>query len=102
MDHCAAINLKCAQDLGLNFLPCDLEVNTADRHHKMKPCGQINNLGIIFPGKTETTLLQSELVLPDLNGDVNLGYKFLQRNKGQLSFEGDMGRPSLHLPMLQG
>jgi hypothetical protein len=102
LDHCAAITLKCAQDLGLNFLPCDLEVNTADQHHKMKPCGQINNLGIIFPGKTETTLLQSELVLPDLNGDVNLGYKFLQRNKGQLSFEGDMGRPSLHLPMLQG
>ena len=30
LDHCAAITLKCAQDLGLNLLPCDLEVNTAD------------------------------------------------------------------------
>ena len=88
-------------DLGLNLLPCDLEVNTADWHHKIKPCGQINKFGIIFPVKTETTPLQSVLVLPDLNGDVNLGYNFLQRNQGQLSFKGNMGRPSLHLPRLQ-
>ena len=75
LDHYAAITLKCAQDLGLNLLPCDLEVNTADWHHKMKPCGQINNLRIIFPGKTKTTL-QSVLVLPDLNGDVTWAISF--------------------------
>jgi hypothetical protein len=77
LDHCA----RCAQDLGLNLLPCDLEVNTADWHHKMTPCGQINNLGIIFPGTTETTPLQSVLVLPDLNGDVNLAISFYKGTK---------------------
>ena len=82
-------------------MPCNLEINTADRHHTMKPCGQIRNLGLIFPGRTETTPLQSVLVLPNLNGDVNLGYKFLQQNQGQLSFDNLQGRPSLHLPKLQ-
>lgn len=82
-------------------MPCNLEINTADRHHTMKPCGQIGNLGLIFPGRTETTPLQSVLVLPNLNGDVNLGYKFLQQNQGQLSFDSLQGRPSLHLPRLQ-
>ena len=101
LDHCAAITLKCAQSLGLKLLPCDMEVNTADRHHTMKPCDQINNMGLIFTGKTETAPLDSILVLPDLNGDVNLGYKFLKKNQGPLSFEGHMGRPSLHLPRLQ-
>ena len=87
LDHCAAITLNCATNLGLKLLPCNLEINTADCYHTMKPCGQIRNLGLIFPGRTEATPLESVLVLPNLNGDVNLGYKFLQKNQGQLSFE---------------
>ena len=100
LDHCAAITLNCANSLGLKLLPCNLEINTADRYHTMKPCGQICNLGLIFPGRTETTPLESVLVLPNLNGDIKLGYKFLQRNQGQLSFDNQKGRPSLHLPKL--
>ena len=100
LDHCAAITLKCAQNLGLKLLPCNLEINTADCHHTMKPCGQISNLGLIFPGRTKATPLDSFLVLRNLNGDVNLGYKFLQRNQGQVPFENHMGRPLLHLPRL--
>ena len=38
------------------------------------------------------------LVLPDLNGDVNLGYKFLKENRGNLSFGNKEGRPVLQLP----
>ena len=89
LDHCAAITLNCANSLGLKLLPCNLEINTADRY-----------LGLIFPGRTETTPLESVLVLPNLNGDVNLGYKFLQQNQGQLSFDSQKGRHSLHLPRL--
>ena len=87
LEHYAAITLKCAEALGLTLQPCNLEVNTADWHHKMKPCGQITNPRIAFPGKSKATPLKSVLVLPDLKGYVNLGYKFLQRIKGDLSFE---------------
>ena len=98
LDHCGAITQQCADQLGLTLQPLDLEINTADKNHTMRPCGQVEDLHIWFPGQREATLLKSVLVLPDLNGDVNLGYKFLKENRGNLSFGNKEGRPVLQLP----
>ena len=86
LDHCGAITQQCADKLGLTLQPLDLEINTADKNHTMRPGGQVEDLHIWFPGEGEATLLKSVLVLPDLDGNVNLGYKFLQKNRSNLPF----------------
>ena len=98
LDQCGAITQQCADKLGLTLQPLDLEINTADKNHTMRPCGQVEDLHIWFPGQGEATLLKSVLVLPDLDGNVDSGYKFLQKNRGNLPFENKEGRPVLHLP----
>lgn len=81
VDHCAAITLSSAACLNLSLQLCNMATIAADHSHSMVPCGQACNLGLRFASQHQPTLLHNVLVLHNLSGDINLGFKFLQRNQ---------------------
>ena len=92
---CAAISLKCAQNLKLPIQPHKTTIGTADYSNPMVSSGRIQQLDLLLPNQSIPVTLQNVTVLPRLNGDINLGANFLRTHKGTLTWTS--GNPVLQL-----
>ena len=100
LDSCAAISKSKADELGLEIAPSNNTIGTASRNNSMTTCGTIDHLKLRFGGHTDLVTLEKVIVLPELNGDINLGASFLNSYDSTLSWR--QGRATLQLSGKQG
>ena len=100
LDSCPAINKQKADKLGLEVEPSTCTIGTASRNKSMTTCGTIDHLQLRFGVHTNPVNLEKVLVLPELNGDINLGSRFLNSYDSKLSWR--QGKVTLQLSGKQG
>ena len=67
----------------------------SDSSNPMITSGKIQQLDLLLPNQSIPVTLQNVTILPNLNGDVNLGANFLRTHKGTLTWT--TGNPVLQL-----
>ena len=100
LDSCAAISKQKADELGLRIEPSSCTIGTASKGNSMTTCGTIDNLKLRFGGQAAPVALEKVVVLPELNGDINLGSRFLNSYNSTLSWK--QGQATLQLSDKQG
>ena len=76
----AAIGEKVARKLNLSVYPTQQSIRTAKQGSEMSVSGQVKSLQLTFQGQNEVITLRNVLVIPTLEGDINLGAAFLKQN----------------------
>lgn len=76
----AAIGEKVARELNITVDPTQQIIRTAKQGSEMTVSGRVKTLQLTFQGHPEVIILKDVLVIPTLEGDINLGAAFLKDN----------------------